>query len=133
MIDFKKLIVWKKAHEFVLDVYKITKGFPHEESYGLTSQLRRAAFSIPNNIAEGCGRSSEKELKRSLAISLGSASEVELLNVIDSCELVPAAPVAPVLPVEPVAPVEPVSPFKPVLVKCTDSSSAALNVLLLAK
>ena len=63
----------------------------------------------------------------------GSASEVELLNVIDSCELVPAAPVAPVLPVEPVAPVEPVSPFKPVLVKCTDSSSAALNVLLLAK
>jgi hypothetical protein len=56
-----------------------------------------------------------------------------LSNVIDSCELVPAAPVAPVLPVEPVAPVEPVSPFKPVLVKCTDNSSAALNVLLLAK
>jgi len=69
--------VWHKAHDLVIKVYKVTKSFPREEVYGLTSQIRRAAASIPTNIAEGCGRGSTKELKQFLRISMGSASEVE--------------------------------------------------------
>jgi four helix bundle protein len=74
---FHDLKVWHKAHRLTLDVYSITRGFPHEELYGLTSQLRRAASSIPANIAEGCGRSSSREFGRFLAIATGSASELE--------------------------------------------------------
>lgn len=77
MKDFKKLIVWKKAHEMTLNIYRTTKSFPKDEVYGLTSQLRRAASSIPANIAEGCGRNSDAELARFLQIAAGSASEVE--------------------------------------------------------
>jgi four helix bundle protein len=77
MEDFKKLIVWTKAHRFTLDVYKHTRTFPKEETYGLTSQLRRASASIGANIAEGCGRRSDAEMKRFLQIARGSASEVE--------------------------------------------------------
>ena len=79
MREFRKLKVWEKAHKFVLDVYAITKNFPKEEIYGITNQLRKAAISIPNNIAEGCGRKSKKELANFLNISMGSASEVEYL------------------------------------------------------
>lgn len=77
MRDFRKLKVWEKAHESVLDAYRITAGFPREELYGLTSQLRRACVSIPANIAEGCGREGETELRRFLRIGLGSANELE--------------------------------------------------------
>jgi four helix bundle protein len=77
MRDFKELNVWRKAHALVLDVYRTTKDFPPEERYGLTSQLRRAAASIPTNIAEGCGRDSNPDFARFLSIAAGSASEVE--------------------------------------------------------
>ncbi|MCK4312605.1 MAG: four helix bundle protein [Candidatus Cloacimonetes bacterium] len=79
MRDFRKLNVWKKAHELTLEIYQVTRKFPKEELYGITNQIRRAAFSVPNNIAEGCGRSSEKELQRFSIIAMGSASEVEYL------------------------------------------------------
>jgi len=77
MEDFKDLRVWEKAYELTLSVYKQTGCFPKEEMYGLTSQLRRAASSVGANIAEGCGRRSDPEMKRFLQIARGSANEVE--------------------------------------------------------
>ncbi|MEA3240279.1 MAG: four helix bundle protein [Pseudomonadota bacterium] len=77
MKDFKKLNVWRKAHQLTLTVYRYTRDFPQEELYCLTSQLRRAVASVPTNIAEGCGRNSDAELARFLTIAMGSASEVE--------------------------------------------------------
>ncbi len=77
MEDFKNLMVWRKAHELTLAIYKCTRTFPTEEMYGLTSQIRRASASIGANIAEGCGRRSDPELKRFLQIARGSASELE--------------------------------------------------------
>lgn len=77
MKDFRELQVWHKAHKLVLEIYKVSSKFPKEEIYGLSSQIRRAAASIPTNIAEGCGRVSNKDLKRFLNIAMGSASEVE--------------------------------------------------------
>jgi len=77
MKDFRKLKVWEKAHELTLAVYKVTKNFPKDELYGLTSQIRRACVSIPANIAEGCGRGSDADLARFVQIATGSASELE--------------------------------------------------------
>ncbi|MFC1508842.1 four helix bundle protein [Candidatus Omnitrophota bacterium] len=77
MKDFRQLEVWKRSHELTLKIYKLTKSFPKEELYGVTSQIRRAALSIPTNIAEGCGRKGDVELSRFLVISLGSASELD--------------------------------------------------------
>ena len=77
MKDFRKLSVWQKAHELTLMVYQATRSFPREVLYGLTSQLRRGATSIPSNIAEGCGRGSDADFGRFLQMALGSASEVE--------------------------------------------------------
>jgi four helix bundle protein len=77
MGDFKKLEVWQLSHSLACDVYRSTVGFPKTEAYGLTSQLRRAAASIPANIAEGCGRSGDVEFGRFVRISLGSATELE--------------------------------------------------------
>jgi len=77
--DFRKLKVWQRAHALTLNVYGATVGFPVEERYGLTSQLRRATASIPTNIAEGCGRGSDQDFARFLQIAMGSASEVEYL------------------------------------------------------
>ncbi|MEM7550421.1 MAG: four helix bundle protein [Bacteroidota bacterium] len=77
MRDFKKLEVWKGAHEIALSVYLLSSNFPKEEIYGLTSQIRRCAVSIPSNISEGCGRSTENELRRFCDIAMGSASELE--------------------------------------------------------
>ncbi len=77
MRDFKNFKVWEKAHHFTLQVYEITKDFPSDERFGLTAQLRRASASVPTNIAEGCGRDSERELARFMSIAAGSASEVE--------------------------------------------------------
>jgi four helix bundle protein len=73
----KDLNVWKKSMNLAVLIYRITNQFPKEESFGLTSQMRRAAVSIPSNIAEGHGRNSDKELIRFLFISLGSAAELE--------------------------------------------------------
>ena len=77
MKDFHKLIIWERSHQLTLEIYKVSKLFPSDELYGLTSQLRRAVSSIPINIAEGCGRSSEKEFAHFLQIAIGSTSEVE--------------------------------------------------------
>jgi four helix bundle protein len=77
--NFKDLKVWDKAHKLALMVYEVTKDFPQEEIYGLISQMRRAAVSIPTNIAEGCGRNSDAELARFLEIAMGSASELQYL------------------------------------------------------
>lgn len=77
MEDFKQLKVWSKAHEFTLWIYQRTRSFPKDEMYGLTSQIRRASASIGANIAEGCGRRSDPELRRFIQIARGSASELE--------------------------------------------------------
>ncbi len=77
MRDFRQIKVWAKAHVLVLEIYKATAGFPREEIYGLTSQLRRSAASIPANIAEGFGRGGNAELARFLQIGMDSACEVE--------------------------------------------------------
>jgi len=75
--DFRDLKVWRKAHDLTLAVYLLTRGFPKDELYGLTSQMRRASASIGANIAEGCGRTGGGELGRFLQIAAGSASELE--------------------------------------------------------
>ena len=77
MEDFKNLKVWNKAHELTLAIYSSTRMFPRDEIFGLTSQLRRAASSIGANIAEGCGRRSDGEMRRFIQIARGSSSEVE--------------------------------------------------------
>ena len=77
MKDYRQLAVWQRSHKLTLAVYAVTKNFPKEEMFGLTSQLRRACSSIAANLAEGCGRDSEAELKRFIDIAHGSASETE--------------------------------------------------------
>ena len=75
--EYRNLIVWQKAMKLAVEVYGLTSKLPKEELYGLTNQLRRAAVSIPSNIAEGNGRGSSKESLRFLYIARGSKSEVE--------------------------------------------------------
>lgn len=75
--DYKQLGFFKKSHELTLEIYKISKEFPKEELYGLSSQLRRAATSIGSNIAEGSVKSSTKHYKEFLHNALGSAKEIE--------------------------------------------------------
>ncbi|MCF8130178.1 MAG: four helix bundle protein [Deltaproteobacteria bacterium] len=77
MRNFRELKVWLKSHQFVLEVYRLTKDFPPEERFGLTSQIRRSAASIPANIAEGCGKEGNLDVSRFLNIAVGSASETE--------------------------------------------------------
>lgn len=77
MRNFKELKVWQKAHLFALDVYRESQNFPADERFGLTIQLRRAVTSVASNIAEGCGRGSERDFGRFLGIAAGSASEAE--------------------------------------------------------
>ena len=74
--SFKDLEIWKRGIDLTEAVYEITKSFPKEETYGLVSQMRRAAVSIPSNIAEGFGRFHNKEYKQYLHISLGSCAEL---------------------------------------------------------
>ena len=77
MRDFHSLVVWQKAHVLTLNVYRLTKRFPDDERFGLISQLRRSAASVPANLAEGCGRGGEQEFARFVQIAMGSAAEVE--------------------------------------------------------
>ena len=82
MKDFKRLKTWQKGIKLVVDIYKTSQIFPKEELYGLTSQIRRCAVSIPSNIAESAGRNSDKEFNRFLEISLGSSFELETQLII---------------------------------------------------
>ena len=75
--NYKELIVWQKAYQLCLVLYKITQSFPKEERYGLTSQIRRAAISVPSNIAEGYGRKTTNEYIQALYIAYGSNCELE--------------------------------------------------------
>lgn len=75
MQDYKKLVVWEKAHNLTVLIYKMTLKFPKDEVHALTSQLRRASSSIPANIAEGCGRNTQLDFSKFLNIALGSANE----------------------------------------------------------
>jgi four helix bundle protein len=84
MGDFKKLEVWRRAQKLAGTIYQLTNRFPTTERYGLSSQMRRAAVSVTANLAEGCGRQGDTELRRFVRISLGSLSELE-------CELLLAA------------------------------------------
>ena len=77
MKDFREILVWQRSHALTLEIYRATSRFPKEEMFGLTSQMRRAASSIPANISEGCGRDGDAELKRFMNISLGSACELD--------------------------------------------------------
>ena len=77
MSYYKELIVWQKSYKLVLDVYLVSKSFPREEMFGITSQIRRAAVSIPSNISEGNSRGGKKEYIQFLRIALGSSTELE--------------------------------------------------------
>ena len=80
--NYKELKVWEKAYKLCLDIYRVTKRFPKEEIYGLTSQIRRSAVSIPSNIAEGYGRKTTSEYVRFLYIAYGSVCELETQTMI---------------------------------------------------
>jgi len=82
MRTHKDLDVWKKSIDMVTTIYKLTSHFPKEELYGLTNQMRRAAVSVPSNIAEGAGRNSSKELLMFLSYAKGSLSELETQLII---------------------------------------------------
>jgi four helix bundle protein len=79
MKDYRDLKVWMRSHALALEVYRATVVFPKEELCGLTSQIRRAASSVPTNIAEGCGREGDAASKRFINIALGSACELDYL------------------------------------------------------
>ena len=96
MHNFQDLVIWKKAITLVEDIYRLTVKFPEDEKYGLTSQIRRCAVSIPSNVAEGAGRNTEGEFKNFLGIASGSSNELfsqlilsEKLGFIAKTELKP--------------------------------------------
>lgn len=82
IVIYKDLIVWQKSKEVALLTYKLTKSFPQEEIFGITSQIRRASISIPSNIAEGKGRGTNKDYAQFLHIALGSCLELETQLII---------------------------------------------------
>lgn len=91
MQDFRNLKVWREAHLLALEIYRLTASFSDQERYGLTSQMRRAAVSVPSNIAEGCGRDNDGDFHRFVQIAMGSAAELEYqlllahdLNMVDT-------------------------------------------------
>lgn len=90
-MNHKDLEVWKKSMELVIDIYKITQKFPDTEKFGLINQIRRAAVSVPSNIAEGCARNSDKDNLRFVDIACGSLAEIEtqlLISVqLEYCEM----------------------------------------------
>ncbi|MFD0797771.1 four helix bundle protein [Maribacter chungangensis] len=76
MHDFQKLIIWQKSMEITEDIYRLSAELPKEKKYGLTSQIKRSAVSVPSNIAEGAGRNTDREFKNFLGIASGSANEL---------------------------------------------------------
>lgn len=77
MRDFMKLDLWQRSHQLTLKIYRITKSFPKDEIFGLVSQMRRSSSSMPTNIAEGCGRRTNPELRRFFDFAAGSSSELQ--------------------------------------------------------
>lgn len=77
MRNFQELAIWQRSHLLTLKIYSITKDFPKDEMFGLTSQMRRSSSAVPTNIAEGCGRNSNPELNPFLIIAAGSSSELQ--------------------------------------------------------
>ena len=75
--NFKNLKIWHRSRAFVKTIYQLTKHFPKEEQFGLISQIKRAAVSVPSNIAEGCGKGTERDLNRFLDNAVGSTCEIE--------------------------------------------------------
>ena len=87
--SFRELLVWQKSILLVTEIYKLTSGFPKEEIFGLISQMRRSAISIPSNIAEGFGRNSQGDFKRFLNIALGSTYELQTqIEIAHNLELI---------------------------------------------
>jgi four helix bundle protein len=84
MHQYKELSIWKKSVELGTEIYKLTKQFPSDERFGLISQLRRAAVSVPSNIAEGAGRKSDREFCQFLSISYGSLCELDTQLIIST-------------------------------------------------
>lgn len=84
MHNLKELKIWQKAIDLAVDIYEATENFPKEEKYGLTSQTRRSAVSVPSNIAEGAGRNSDKEFSHFLGISNGSSYELQTQLIISN-------------------------------------------------
>jgi four helix bundle protein len=82
MQDYRKLQAWQKSHALALRTYAVTANFPKDEMFSLTSQMRRAAVSIPANLAEGCYRDSRRSLAQAVRISLGSAAELEYYAIL---------------------------------------------------
>lgn len=82
MNNYKELKIWRKSVDLTVRLYEVTQGFPKDEQYGLTAQVRRCAISIPSNIAEGAGRNSRKEFSRFLGLSNGSSCELETQLII---------------------------------------------------
>ena len=79
MQNYRNLLVWQKSHQLTLEVYRVTKTFPCDEQFGLTSQLKRACSSNPTNLAEGSGKLTQREFRRYVLISFGSSNELEYL------------------------------------------------------
>ncbi len=77
MQNYQELRVWQKSHSFVLEIYKLTDDFPKTETFGLISQMRRSAVSVPANLAEGCGKNGTLDIAKFFQISLGSLHETE--------------------------------------------------------
>jgi four helix bundle protein len=94
--SFKDLVVWQRSIALVKAVYELSNAFPRDENFGLSSQLRRAAFSIPSNIAEGSKRGSAKDFSQFLRIAMGSAAEVETQLIIVE-EIYPSSKIQPAL------------------------------------
>ncbi|HLA66328.1 MAG TPA: four helix bundle protein [Acidimicrobiia bacterium] len=86
MSDYRNLEVWQRAHRLTLDVYRLTHGYPASERFGLTMQTRRAAVSIPSNVAEGAGRGSDRDFARFVGIAIGSTNEAEY-QLLLACDL----------------------------------------------
>src|ERR1041384_4312044 len=89
MKRYERLEAWQAAHQLVLATYRVTKSFPSDERYGLTSQARRAAFSVEANIAEGSGKKGPRKFRRFLGIAVGSLSELAyIFHLVKDLELI---------------------------------------------
>ena len=77
MHNYEELKVWQRSHALLLEVYRKSQGFPREERFGLTAQLRKSALSVPSNLADGCGRSTTRDFRRFVDYAGGSSKELE--------------------------------------------------------